>query len=392
MRICRRQYAICADCPRTRESASLDQHDIELGSKWSDDIIDALQDCNALICVYSPAYFKSEYCGKEWQVFHSRCEAHAKKGNAWPKAIKPVLWISFMAADLPVALAAEQFKLGDPQAIHNTRGLKYLLKQYQQYQIPYNDFVEDLAAQIVEAGNAQTLPTITPAPELAATASAFARMAAAGPAPSPASGPNHVRFVYVAADPREFGDARSADAYLDFGGPHWRPFYPACSTHVHQFMQHLVSDEELNFTSDELPFGPNLIADIENAWKRREIVVFIVDGWSLQWKKQYRDVLHQFDQRLDCHWCVLVPWNESDADSVSKRKEILEAIDTTLYRHAQLMQNPIFYRANICSLDELRGVLREVLTRLKAEVRRNAVVERPVPHGVRKSVITGPAG
>ena len=45
---------------------------IQSGNEWKEDLIDALQASAALVCLYSPSYFGSEYCGKEMQVFLER--------------------------------------------------------------------------------------------------------------------------------------------------------------------------------------------------------------------------------------------------------------------------------------------------------------------------------
>src|ERR1044072_2738493 len=53
-----------------------DQHDIELGEEWEKTIAKALQESKVMVCIYSPGYFKSPYCGKEWEVFRRRREEY----------------------------------------------------------------------------------------------------------------------------------------------------------------------------------------------------------------------------------------------------------------------------------------------------------------------------
>jgi hypothetical protein len=72
--------------------------------------------------------------------------------------------------------------------------------------------------------------------------------------------------------------------------------------------------------------------------------------------------------------------------------EIEKAINETFYRHANLAKNPMFYRDGIKSVDELKAALKEVLTRLKEEMRKRAPVDMPVPRGPGKSDLTGPVG
>src|SRR5205809_4693945 len=65
----------------SKEIGFLDQNGIDLGRDWSETVRAALQTSRVLVCLYSHAYFKSLYCGKEFEVF---LERHAP--------IMPVLW------------------------------------------------------------------------------------------------------------------------------------------------------------------------------------------------------------------------------------------------------------------------------------------------------------
>lgn len=369
-----------------------DQREIELGEDWDTTIVDALQTSRVFLAVASPAYFKSEYCGKEWALFQARLASASGSGQA-PPLMKPVIWIPFPGDDVPPAFGVGQFTFGDPAADHNTRGFKFLLKQLQDYRSQYNNLVEMLATEIVRAADAHTLAPLHSVPRLKDVPSAFTQLSPiVGPSPvRTPSGPKHVRFVYLAANPDAFGNARTRDPYEEAGGGDWKPFFPDNRTPVHRLLQNFVSNDDLGFSSDELPFGPSLIAEIEDAWTRRQIVVLIVDGWSVLFNSSYREALRQLDERLDYHWCVFVPWNESDPDSVAKRAEIQETIDRTFDRHANLAPNPMFFRSGIRSTDDLKVALRDVLTRLKEEIKKRAPVERPMPAGPSKTLVLGPS-
>lgn len=379
--------------PRKDDVRFFDQNEIELGDDWEQDIVEGLQTSPVVLALFSPAYFKSEYCGKELAIFRDRCAALAAGGKL-PPLIKPIIWVPFKPECVPASLASGQYTFGDPQAVQNTQGFKYILKQLLKYQTEYNDLIIALAEEIISATDEHPLPRL---PHVAPLAQVKSLFAACANAPAPAggirapSGPKHVRFVYVAADPQAFGNARRSDAYVDTGGSDWKPFFPVSTTRVHRFVQSVVANDELDFTSEEMPFGPNLLAEIDDAWQRRQIVVLIVDGWSLNWSQQYRDVLQQLDHRLDYHWCVLVPWNEQDQDSVAIRADIERVIGETFDRHANLSPNPMFYRAGIRTADDLRIALREVLTRLKEEIKKRAPLAMPIPTGPSKPTITGPS-
>src|SRR5512132_1470655 len=56
-----------------------DQQEIELGATWDQTIIDALQESKVMVSIYSPGYFQSQYCGKEWDVFMQRCRLYRER-------------------------------------------------------------------------------------------------------------------------------------------------------------------------------------------------------------------------------------------------------------------------------------------------------------------------
>ena len=73
-----------------------DAEGIEPGAQWPETLVEALQASRVFVSVYSPTYFLKEYCGKEWQVFHSRVDAYRNASPAGaepPHSILPVLWV-----------------------------------------------------------------------------------------------------------------------------------------------------------------------------------------------------------------------------------------------------------------------------------------------------------
>jgi FxsC-like protein len=387
--------------PPTAEVGFFDQQDLELGEDWDRGLVEALQSARTMVAIASPSYWKSEYCGREWALFQARLALATPRGEKPPPLLKPVMWYPFRIDGLPTAVTRGQLKFGDPQAVHNQQGLRYMLKQPREQKSAYNKLVDALAKEIVEAADAHQVPSLRPLPRLAEVEPAFpakaASVAGVGVAVLPPVthiGPKHVTFIYVAAAPQSFGAARTADPYIESGGPDWKPFYPVDKTRVHLFLQRVAAGDDLAFTSEMMPFGPSLISRIDEAWDKRQIVVVVVDPWTVHWDAhratpEYQAVLQRLDKRLDYHWCVLVPWNESDLEAMAERDRITNTVRNTFDRHANLAPNPMFYRDGIRSADELKRVLGDVLTRLKEEIKKRAPVTMPIPVGPSKSVVTG---
>jgi FxsC-like protein len=311
--------------------------------------------------------------------------------------IKAVVWSEFPIGTLPDEVRAAQLTSGDPGATYNTKGLRYMLKQRATHKGAYIDFVDRLAAEIVSAADNHNVPPLQQVPSLGAVRPMFGDEMSGPEASAPTAplGPKHVCFIYVAADPRAFGSARPHDAYVDSGAGDWRPFFPVDTVRVHQRLQNIASGEGLDFTSEEVPFGNDLILRIEQAWDRRQLVVLVVDAWSVHWdaqepRPQFVPLLKKLDARFDYHWCVLVPWNDSDPVAEAKREEITGTVRLAFDRHARLAPNPLFYREGIRSLTSLRSAVTDVLTRLKEEVKRHAPVQRQMPPGPGHTIVRGP--
>lgn len=378
--------------PATADVGFFDQNNIELGEDWDATIVEALQTSSVFLAVASPGYFKSEYCGKEWELFRHRIDPGA--GAKAPPLLKPIVWIRPKIDELPSSVTRGQLTFGDPQAIHNEKGFKHLLKNLQEHQVAFNNLIEMLAQEIVDAADKHPMQRLQAVPQLRYVPSSFVSAARPGqPVPVPVSptGPKHVRFVYVAANPQDIGQARAVEAYVDAGGADWKPFYPDDLTRIHRLTQNFVSGDDLDFTSEEMAFGTDLLQNIDDAWRKRQIVVLVVDGWSVQWSARYRQLLSQLDSRLDYHWCVFVPRNEKDADATRIRTQIDSVVSQTFDRHANLAPNPLFYRDNIKSAADLKTQLRDVLTKLKEEIKKRATVDMPIPAGPSRTVVAGPS-
>src|SRR5712691_5549675 len=112
-----------------------------------------MQQCRALVCLFSKPYFSSLYCGKVWRAFRQRLEAAAGAGPL-PPLIFPVLWKG--ALDLPLIRprAVEDLQLPDLTAAppYNEGGVRALLQQAMagrdNSRQVYDEFVGTLASQV----------------------------------------------------------------------------------------------------------------------------------------------------------------------------------------------------------------------------------------------------
>jgi hypothetical protein len=96
-----------------------------VGTLWRPNLLDALATCRVFVPLYSPRYFTSTWCGREWGAFQLREAAHGDSGYAFP-AIVPVLWTGSANLQPPECASGIQYtdsRLGDDYKEHGIYGL-----------------------------------------------------------------------------------------------------------------------------------------------------------------------------------------------------------------------------------------------------------------------------
>lgn len=385
-----------------------DAAEIERGEEWRESLKGALQESKILVPLYSPHYFNSSDCGREWWVFHQRCQRYvsdlsleAEEPPELPPIIKPVMWIPFsqgtaVPPDIKRAISSIQYFAGSPMDIFNKEGLNYVLKKHGREYPPYVDYVKNLALEILDASDKYDVAPLHGLPTWEEITSAFDPE---HPDPShhhTIVSPNHIRFIFVAADPATFGSKRSPDPYRERGRGDWKPFLPYKSENrIFKIVQQIVLDAPLDFTSDEIPFQNNLDlkAEVEKAWSHGQLVILLVDGWTIHWDSKSQKNLEGFDHdSVSGHFyyncSIIIPWNENDKDTESKRDEIEQTIKDTFHFRTNILKNPIYYRDSIRTKEDLRDALRDILTLIKAEIRGKEKVTRPLPAGSSNPSVT----
>lgn len=369
----------------------IDQY-LELGTAWNPDICEALQSSDTFLPIYSPKYFGSEYCGKEFAFFQRRCELliAAQRMPMAPPLIKPILWTP-LDEKPPKEIEGIQFIGGDPKSPVYKLGLRQVVKQKSRYRNAYNDFVANLARDIVRLSknHGSSLPRVTPTPGLDQIQAIFGTPSRIATQTHSSYGPKLVKFVFVAARPEEIElvEGSRPEAYFEQGGPDWKPFFPARCAPICSLVQRVASDEALNLYSEEMDFSARLYEEVREAERCKNIVVVVVDPWTAA-LEDYRAPLASFDQHNYFNCSVLVPWNAED-DNDERRRVLQQHLEGALpFRCRQLPT--IYYRDAITSEERLREWLRDVLARLKANIVGQAVPSRHLPPGGRRPIVRGP--
>jgi FxsC-like protein len=135
---------------------------------WQRQLADALASCKVFIPIYSPRYFTSEWCGREWAVFADRVRRHEERTSERADAVLPLLWVPRQDLPAPARDAAADPDLGRAYA---DRGL-YGLIRTRRFKDEYASFVGELADRVLDIAHRQPLPAAEPV-RLAEVPSAF---------------------------------------------------------------------------------------------------------------------------------------------------------------------------------------------------------------------------
>ncbi|AZQ32315.1 TIR domain-containing protein [Streptomyces cyaneochromogenes] len=155
---------------------------VRAGQAWTREPPEALAHCRVFVPLYSPRYFLSSWCGKEWAAFaRRRTQYRHEESSTTPSAIVPALWAPVMDYQLPDIAQALQYthpELGDR---YRDFGLYGLIK-ISSHRSTYQRSVFHLAQRIIEVGESIVVERGDPV-DLSALPDAFAPPSSQPPRP-----------------------------------------------------------------------------------------------------------------------------------------------------------------------------------------------------------------
>jgi len=340
----------------TSDDPGFIDHDIAGGEDWQRRLVKALNESKTFLAMLMPAYYNSDNCMRELELFESRI------ANLQPQypLIRGVFWLQG-EVQMPAKLQRLQYTYGDPTAPINLKGVLYARKKRLG---SYGDLIERLARDIVRAANQPELPGIAEGYQHAQPRQAD---------PIDITGPDHVHFVYVATSADKPPQRIDAAAY-GVVPKSWRPFHPPTTSPIAPLTQAAASSIE--FSSDELPFDRNLVNAIREAERKRNLVVLIVDGWSMQ-LAGFDEVLRMIDEQNFVNAAFVVPLNENDPETAARTGDLRDAVRASLYRWST-SKDKLRFDDSITKLEQLKRELPVKILRLRAKVF-NAGRGRPTP-------------
>jgi FxsC-like protein len=371
------------------EVGFLDTH-VTVGSQWSASLVDALSRCGTFIALCSPAYFLSEPCGKEWEIFAQRARRSEAMTGSSRSALLPVLWLP--QRTVPLAAQAVQYVNDTSGDSYASRGLRQMLR-LQRHRDDYRDLLTQMAERIVHSARTGPPPSPPDRIDFDQVASAFhSRDTPARPTDAAAihlgpPTPQAVQFMVAAGSASEISTVRHDLRYYGDLPEHWSPYHPETTRSIAAVASGIAADSSFEARIVDLS---QLDECLEVANRNNEIVVMLLDPWSIR-LSPHREILRGFDRQNEAAAAVMVPWNLEDEETRENAPELTETLNATFPNHTQ-RRDQVMFRSRILTQSafhaDLRVVLEVARNRLFA---RGTVYRRPASIGTpRRPILEGP--
>jgi hypothetical protein len=351
-----------------------DRSAILTGELWKNRLFQCLQESETLVCLYSPSFFASEFCGKELQVFlHRRQKFIRENVGQKPANIIPVLWHSVQGS-IPRTLPDFQYKAAnlDPSR-YGVWTLGDRMKRDRSKESEFYDIIDDIAIRIRDAIRSTPLPKSTDDPHIDSVLSAFDHP----PLPLPefdaydsTAGPDSITFAYPSP-------------------PSWHlwPHSPPEEQAVLCISSMIAKGKE--FEPHQLSFDPrqtDLISRLDAARERNNVVMMFVDGASLA-DPQLQALMVEYDQQLYETFSTVVIWN-------GNKTHQLENNVRETFRFFSSRRPPFFHSA-VTGPEEFDHAISSSLEALRSEVLRKPrttnLIQKHSEFSIRP-VVSGPGG
>jgi FxsC-like protein len=359
-----------------------DEQDIGLGTVWRSELTSALHSTRVLISVQTPRYFSRPYCGKEVGVTLRR-EARLTDSHDRVPAVIPINWCP--CTSLPAVISQYQQSHAELPRPYATHGLLVLVRN-DKYRNEYSDCLRFLASRIAESvRQTPPLPELDSPLAFDEAPDAF-QQAVQGQASSEywvqTQGPRSARFCYaVATRPELSAHKPDCSRYDHERREFWRPFTNSPAVGI--LASRIAVVKEL--VPDLLWLDDSFLGQLARACDQNNLVVLVVDAWTLDKVEPYRRAMEACDGRPSTHCAVIVVWNQEDPDTEQCREVLERRVAATFPILSS--RDPTYFRAGLASAPEFEAAVSDTLNRLQArviaygEIKRSltAVSTRPIP-------------
>ncbi|MGW2518727.1 TIR-like protein FxsC [Streptomyces sp. NPDC001617] len=300
--------------PMGASAGFLDQG-IALGTRWTDELSQNLARCQVFVPLYSPRYFISEQCGREWWAFSQReIYRRARRGDSRESAIVPALWVPVELAQLPQVARDLQFHHADFGEDYAAEGF-YGLTKLTYLQDQYERAVYRLAQRIVRASRAVDLEEGQNYRDYESLPSAFGE----------AAHPPEFHVTVMARYRSDLPPGRVPDYYGDTP-TEWNPYYPVSTRPLVEHAVDLVKAMNFRVT----------VSDFENEADRllapgppAAPALLLLDRWALD-SPHLTELMAQLAAQQRPWISVMIPQHKDDAIPPERDRQLQELTDRVL--------------------------------------------------------------
>lgn len=302
------------ELPQGARVGFLDQR-IEVGARWPDELSENLARCQVFVPLYSPRYFISEQCGREWWAFHQR-EIHrrARHAESRESAIIPALWVPVELAQLPQIAKDLQFHhtdFGEDYAAEGFYGLIKLHYLNDQYELA----VYRLAQRIVRASRSVDLAEGQIYPRYEDLPSAFGDGAR----------PPGFDVTVIAHCLSDLPASRIPDYYGDTPTG-WNPFHPTSGRPLVEHAADLVQSMNYQVTISDFETEADRLLTTD---RPASPALLLLDRWALE-SPRVQKLMAQLSKQHRPWISVMVPQNRDDVIPAERDQKLQQLVDQVL--------------------------------------------------------------
>lgn len=310
-----------------------DESSIETGMIWRSELAEALKNTKVAVTLYSPSYFTSKWCGKEFQVFLERAAANAALAPQ-PVGIVPVFWMK--CTTLPPRVEEIQYRHDAFPPEYLEVGLQQLLS-LKVYSDQYQLALEAVANAIVAASQpglghkaALDLETIPSAWDLS----------------SDADPESH----------KEGSIAKTCFVFISRKGWDWQP-YPEKRQAIGAMAQRISGDLGLRY--EEIACDAALPNKLKETRSSSVPTILFGDPGSLR-DGAYAQPMRDYDDLYLLNCGALVPWDEASKNRGNNDNDWIYLKDNVC-RQKTKIPPPNHEWRSIFSHDDLESKTRTII-------------------------------
>jgi FxsC-like protein len=387
---------------RPEEVGFFDEVGIEAGGVSYAQLTDALSASRVMVCLFSPAYFQREFCGKELEYFRGRQTAwsNLNRGEQPPKVIVPLYWDepALVLKQLPDSVKQMNIEIAERElgVGYAKYGLKYLLRQSTprgagELYAAYEEFLRGLSLMLLSKGeyaNERPMPPPQGRPSIETVKHPFPAAAGSGATASTGKGPDVAKFFYVTARRDEFDPQDSRrDFYSDKGWLDWQPFNPPLDDNIEFIAAQVTGKNKFRYRVEDL--NDDIKDDLERANQDNVVAVVVVDAWSLRLPR-YRELMLRCDSISLNNTVFLIVRNAEDKTVAGSEKDIETWLKLAFPTKAS-GQNKAYFVNPINSPRDLQKHIREAIIKARNRILEYNELKKRIETGT-DSLPTLPAG